>query len=63
VIRVFVCEENSVQTIEVFTDGSQTAANLPAAQSGVDENARALCGDEYGVSGTATREYADSEDE
>lgn len=38
VIAVFVCDEHAVQTLHIFADEREPAANFFGAESGVNEN-------------------------
>ena len=46
VIAVFVCDQNSVETLNVFADERESARDLFGAESGVNENASFACNDQ-----------------
>jgi hypothetical protein len=63
VVGVFVSDQNRIDRSQIFADRSKPLDDLAPADTGIDQNARAVSSDKYGVSGTAAGEDANFDDE
>ena len=55
---MLVGDEDGIELSGVFTDGGKALDDLPAAQACIDENSRAICPYECGVTRAGRREHA-----
>ena len=61
-VGVLMRHEHPVQGFRAFSDCSEPFADIPSAQSGIDQNASVAVPDERRIAGAAGSENADLDD-
>ena len=61
-IVVLVGDQDAIERIDVFANGSQAFGNLAAAEAGIDQDAGAVCSNERRITGAAAGENANLDD-
>jgi hypothetical protein len=59
---MFVRHEDAVESVLALADRAEPRADLFPAEPGVDEETRAIGGNEGGIAGAAAGQYADLDD-
>jgi hypothetical protein len=55
-VVVLVGDQDGIERIDVFADGSQAFGNLAAAEAGIDQDAGAIRGNKRRITGAAAGE-------